>query len=164
MAYSQNFDSSNQGAIHAQEKRSENAPDFRGEIEISGDVLNHIMRQAQAGQPVRVELAGWKRVGRSNGKPFVSLAVAIPYKERTEAPPQRQSTHAQVTQGFRNPTQQQRPPIQTSRGPYPQQGQQPQRPVTRPQTQQNQMFRDDLNDDFPPDFGGGQQSSGPWDD
>lgn len=74
----------NSGALFSnRNKRSEQSPDLTGNIEISEDVLDYIVREATLGNTVRVELSGWMRTGRNNNT-FTSVKINIPYNVRME--------------------------------------------------------------------------------
>jgi hypothetical protein len=119
------------GALFVRDKngRSAMAPDWGGDVTLEGDVLDYVLRKAQSGGEVKLELSAWKRQGRNNTT-FISLAVQTPYAERQqqEAPQRRmapqRNEYADRNEGF-----------QTSRGRYP------------PADQGRQ--RQELNDDIP---------------
>jgi hypothetical protein len=85
----------NSGALFpTKEKRSSGSPDMQGNIEISEDVLDYILREAERGTKVKLELAAWIKMSRNNTS-FTSLSIKVPYDVRLRE------------QG--NPTYQQRP-------------------------------------------------------
>lgn len=63
------FDETNRGVLNINENKVGKQPDYRGKINVDGREL---------------ELAGWKRVRREDGKTFLSLKVQEPY-QRPEA-------------------------------------------------------------------------------
>lgn len=161
--------------------------DWNGEVSLENEVLDYIMDCAARGELVKIEIAGWNKVGPKGE--FISIKSNIPYALRgpsnTEkmvnkyAPrvqaaepargqpgptsrysPQRQIEEAPAYRPVRGGIAEQAMgrPIQTTRGPYPTG---PARPSTRPGTQQNTQFRQELNDDFPEDFPGDSPRSGP---
>ena len=54
----------NAGAMFLRQKRSEKSPDMGGDIILSGDLLDYIIRCAERGDECKVELSGWKRKTR----------------------------------------------------------------------------------------------------
>jgi hypothetical protein len=54
------------------------APTHEGEVEIDMPMLQYLNGQAKSGQPLKLRLAGWKRVAKSSGKTFLSLKVSEP--------------------------------------------------------------------------------------
>lgn len=79
-----NFDNKefpNSGAMFQREKKSQKAADFGGDFTISGEVLQYVMAQAQAGLPVKLEISGWKRIGQNNMN-FLSISIQTPYELR----------------------------------------------------------------------------------
>ena len=137
----------NSGALFpVKQKRSNNSPDQTGDIEIGEDVLDYILREAERGTKVKLELSAWIRISRNNTS-FTSLKINIPYGVRMEE------------QG--NPTYQQRPNYQ-QRQPAPQY-QQRQAPPPRQNVRQNyaeQSGRAPPPRDLPPlpRFGGSGQT------
>lgn len=74
----------NRGSLFANtNKRSENSADYNGYITMTGEVLDYVMREAERGGEVKLELSGWRRMSRNNNA-FTSLSVAIPYAVRQE--------------------------------------------------------------------------------
>ena len=74
-------------------KSSPNAPDVKGDLEIGREVLDHLIDCYENGQPIKMDIAGWKKA-KQNGEPFLSLRVQIK-RERQElqAAPQAQPFH-----------------------------------------------------------------------
>jgi hypothetical protein len=72
----------NSGALFSQQKKSQNAPDMNGNIVISEDVLDYVLKMAQQGE-VKLEISGWRRQAQS-GVNFLSLKVQTPYAERQQ--------------------------------------------------------------------------------
>ena len=68
------------GAIFAtKEKRSDNSPDYYGTLNLTRE---------EGGPELRI--AGWKRVGKESGVPFISIVIEPPKpKEGQSAQPQR---------------------------------------------------------------------------
>ena len=74
----------NSGALFpVKQKRSDNSPDFTGNITIADDVLDYILREAQNGNEVQLEMSAWLRISRNNTN-FTSLKINIPYAVRME--------------------------------------------------------------------------------
>jgi hypothetical protein len=72
----------NSGAIFpVRQKKSDNSPDMTGNILIADDVLDYIMREAEKGGDVKMELSAWVRTGRNNNT-FTSIKLNIPYDQR----------------------------------------------------------------------------------
>lgn len=68
----------NTGALFPRVKRSENTPDMGGDFNIDGEVKAYVVQCIKAGQPVKLELTGYRKTDR-NGKPFYSLKVKTPW-------------------------------------------------------------------------------------
>ncbi len=93
------------GALFVRDKKSPNAADYGGDVTLEGEVLDYILREAENGNPVKIEFGGWKRQGRNNTT-FISLSANIPYSVRqgqSQPAPQRRTNES----------------FQTSRGTYP---------------------------------------------
>lgn len=76
------FNDENSGSLHPRQKKTDKSPDMGGEINLSGDVLDHIRKAIESGQPsVRISLSAWRKMGRGNTS-FMSLAAQIPWKEQ----------------------------------------------------------------------------------
>jgi hypothetical protein len=73
----------NGGLFPVNDKRSDNSPDMSGTILIADDVLDYIVREAQNGNEVLMELKGWRRISRNNTN-YESIAINIPYNVRME--------------------------------------------------------------------------------
>jgi hypothetical protein len=74
----------NSGAIFpVQQKRSQNSPDMTGYIEISEEVLDYILREAERSDTVKLELSAWMKMSRNNNN-FTSVSINIPYGERIQ--------------------------------------------------------------------------------
>jgi hypothetical protein len=72
----------NSGALFpVKQKRSDNSPDMTGNILIADDVLDYILREAEKGDDVKMELSAWIRTGRNNNT-FTSIKINIPYDQR----------------------------------------------------------------------------------
>ena len=75
------------GALFLQtNKRSEKAPDYSGNLEISKELFKYLLEEAKAGRPIKMDLAGWKKQSKS-GTMFLSIVANKPYvKEQKSAP------------------------------------------------------------------------------
>jgi hypothetical protein len=72
MAYGKPFEEKpNSGSFHSQAvKKSENSPDYTGSITLD-------LRALGIGEGVhKVRLSGWKKISKSTGKQYMSLAVS----------------------------------------------------------------------------------------
>lgn len=171
----------NSGALFTREKKTPNAPDWGGDLEINGEVLDYILRCAERGEPVKIEISGWMKSGRNNSR-FISLNGKIPYAARSQNQPygnakpfvpgqDRQRVQNMVQQPQRNAQfggnsqQGQRAPVHQQ----PQQGGMADRaqqhmtsrgPYPATGSQQHTQFRRELNDEIP--FGGKPDNSPPW--
>ena len=69
-------------------KQSDKAPDWKGDVELSVNLLKHLTDQAKAGRPAKVSIAGWNRAAK-NGATFIGLKFSPPYaaQQPTQAPP-----------------------------------------------------------------------------
>lgn len=155
----------NSGTLFVRQKKGPKAPDYGGDFTLDGDVLDYIIRKAERGEPVKLDISGWKRMGRNNTT-FVSINIQTPYSERSGNDGQRATPSGRT--GYQNQSRgYQREPIQTSRGQYQRQGDM----IDDPRQAQgrggyddhrqqgrggyvdrgrNQNFHDELNDDLPP--------------
>jgi|SRR6478609_1260824 len=112
----------NSGTLFVRQKKGPKAPDYGGDFTIGGEVLDYIMRKAERGEPVKLEVSGWKRMGRNNTT-FVSLSIQTPYAERGGNEGQRATPSGRT--GYQNQSRgggNSREPINTSRGQYQRQG------------------------------------------
>jgi hypothetical protein len=74
----------NSGALFPlQNRRSDNSPDMTGNILIADEVLDYIVREAQNGNEVQLDMSAWQRISRNNTN-FTSLKINIPYNVRME--------------------------------------------------------------------------------
>lgn len=170
----------NSGTLNRRDK----GVDWNGKFSVEGDLLAYIMDCARRGTKCEIEIAGWDKTGPRGD--FISIVANVPYELRKEQGGGQPTTGNKYAQPVREPARGQpgptnryadkeeapayRPvrggiaeqamgrPIQTTRGPYPQQTA---RPSTRAGTQQNIQFRQELNDDFPENFPGDSPSRAP---
>ena len=74
----QGFKTTNRGALFVRQKYKETSPDVGGDIDIGGDVLQHILASVNGGATeVKIGLIGYKR-NTKNGTPMTSLTAVIP--------------------------------------------------------------------------------------
>lgn len=66
------------GILFANQKQSEKAPDFKGDIEFSAEVVKYLVDNLKAGKPAKLDLAGWHRKS-AKGTQFISLKASKPY-------------------------------------------------------------------------------------
>ena len=75
----------NSGSLfNVKEKRNPNWPDIRGDIFVSRDLLESVMKQD--GDLVKIAVSAWRKESKSGTK-YLSLSVSEPY-EKKEAPVQ----------------------------------------------------------------------------
>lgn len=99
----QNFP--NSGALfYRRNKKNANGPDIGGDIDLGADILQYVLQMHRAGNPVKLELAGWRKADR-NGQNFYSLRVRKPYDaaEMTQRDPQTQSNGYAAAKAEKNP-------------------------------------------------------------
>jgi hypothetical protein len=140
------------GALFVRDKKTAKAPDYGGDFVLEGPELEYVLAKARAGEPVKLEMSGWKRMGRNNTT-FISTQVQLPYAERGgQQRPQQGGRGGYQQQGQGRGGYQQGGPVGGG-----QQGgyqQQPRRPMQQ-----------DLNDQIP-DFGSSNRGRGndapPW--
>ena len=66
-------------------KTNEKAPDWKGDIELSTDVVSYLVKQLKEGQPAKLDFAGWNRTS-SKGTNFLSVKVSAPFQAKQQAP------------------------------------------------------------------------------
>lgn len=71
----------NSGALFNRKKASERAADMGGDLTFEGEVLDYILRCVENREPVKIELAAWRRSSNSAGG-WLSLKAEIPYEIR----------------------------------------------------------------------------------
>lgn len=77
----------NGGALFSRQKKSQNSPDMGGDFTLDGEVLDYVMKMAERGQPVKLELSVWRKMSRAN-QTYLDLKVSIPYAVRKDQQPQ----------------------------------------------------------------------------
>jgi uncharacterized protein (DUF736 family) len=63
-----------------QRKTTDKHPDYRGNLEISADLLKLMVEQHRGGDKINMDIAGWKKTSKS-GTTFLSLKADKPYKK-----------------------------------------------------------------------------------
>ena len=68
------------GALFANNRKTaQNAPDYRGELRISKEVLDNLVQQVQSGvQFPALEVSGWRKTSNS-GTTYISMSGRKPY-------------------------------------------------------------------------------------
>lgn len=66
------------GILFANKKQSDKAPDFKGEVELSAEVVKYLIDNLKGGKPAKLDLAGWHRTS-AKGTQFISLKASKPY-------------------------------------------------------------------------------------
>lgn len=95
----------NSGALFNRKKASERAADMGGDLTFEGEVLDYILRCVENREPVKIELAAWRRSSNSAGG-WLSLKAEIPYEIRKG---QSSSRPAQGTYPRQQPDRDERP-------------------------------------------------------
>ena len=74
----------NSGAMFANEqKKTENHPDWRGDVYLDKTFLIEQMDQAN-GPLVKVALSAWAMTAKSSGKKYLSLAASAPWVKKDD--------------------------------------------------------------------------------
>lgn len=68
----------NTGALFVAEKKNENYPDRRGDLYLSRELIEALLKQPDP--LVKVALSGWLK--EANGKKFLSLSAGEPYSKK----------------------------------------------------------------------------------
>lgn len=91
-------DRPNTGSLFAQqEKRSENAPDYTGNIIVGDEVVDHIKK---SGGMVKLRIAGWKKTAKT-GNVYLSLSVSLDTPK--QATPARKGPYNRRNEGNDSP-------------------------------------------------------------
>ena len=78
----------NSGALFINNRKTnEKAPDFKGDVEVSADLVSYLVTQLKEGKPAKIDIAGWNRAS-SKGTQFISVKFSTPFapKEQSQAP------------------------------------------------------------------------------
>lgn len=70
-------------AIDPRKKTNPKQPDFDGELVIDPADMHALLTEWQAGRPVKLRLAGWKRKSQ-RGQDFMSLKGSLPRQQGAE--------------------------------------------------------------------------------
>lgn len=73
------------GALFSPRVKTENAPDFRGDIELSADLCSYITRKAKSGEDVKINIALWSKQGQYGE--YFSAKLSQPYERKEEQRP-----------------------------------------------------------------------------
>lgn len=66
------------GILFVNKAQNDKAPSFKGDIELSAEVVKFLVENLRAGKPAKLELAGWNKTS-SKGTQFISLKLSKPY-------------------------------------------------------------------------------------
>ena len=69
-----------------QRKTNDKQPDYRGNLEISVDLLKLMVEQHKGGEKINMDIAGWKKTSKS-GSMFLSIKAGPPYKKEEKSSP-----------------------------------------------------------------------------
>ena len=79
----------NSGAIFRnRDKSNDQAPDWRGDVELDTELLKALIASAKNRQPIKLSIAGWEKEGNKAGT-FISVKLEIP---RAKAAPEAKSS------------------------------------------------------------------------
>lgn len=78
MAWEPKPDSGDGVLFWEEQKRSERAPDARGNITLSPGLLRLLADAARDGKELKVEVSGWSKTSQRSGKQFLSLLIQMP--------------------------------------------------------------------------------------
>jgi len=113
------------GALFANsDKKSQNHPDWRGNIEVTPEQMQRLYEMSQAGLTPKLQVAGWWRQPKSGGDTFLSMSTEAYMKQDAPQPPQGQN-YQQMGQPPQAPQQPQVQPPQPNAGYAPQAPAQP---------------------------------------
>jgi uncharacterized protein (DUF736 family) len=75
------------GALFANDRKTnDKQPDYRGNLEISVDLLKLLVEQHKGQGKINMDIAGWKKTSKS-GTTFLSLKADKPYKKEESSSP-----------------------------------------------------------------------------
>jgi uncharacterized protein (DUF736 family) len=73
------------GALFANDRKTnDKQPDYRGNLEISVDLLKLLVEQHKGGEKISMDVAGWKKTSKS-GTMFLSIKADKPYKKEEKS-------------------------------------------------------------------------------
>lgn len=67
------------------DKKSENHPDFRGNIEVSGEQIRKLIEMGKAGLEPKLQISGWWRQAASSGATYMSIQTEAYMKDSAPA-------------------------------------------------------------------------------
>lgn len=73
----------NTGALFVRQKRSPNAPDVGGDIEIGQDLIEYLNDCLSKNKPAKLGLVGWNKMSKDR-RSFTSLKAEVPYNDRED--------------------------------------------------------------------------------
>ena len=129
-----------------QDKKQENHPDFRGNIEVTGEQIKKLIEMGRAGLEPKLSVSGWWRVAATTGATYMSLqgeaymkdAEAQQYPQGQQQAPVQPPAGAPQGNGQYQPVQQ---------GQVPQQPQYQQAPVPQQPAPAQPAPEFDISDD-----------------
>jgi len=73
------------GALFANDRKTnDKQPDYRGNLEISVDLLKLLVEQHKGQGKINMDISGWKKTTKS-GSMFLSIKAGPPYKKEEKA-------------------------------------------------------------------------------
>lgn len=73
------------GALFSPRVKTENAPSFRGDIELSAELCAYISRKAKHGEDVKINIALWEKQGQYGE--YFSAKITQPFERKEEPRP-----------------------------------------------------------------------------
>jgi uncharacterized protein (DUF736 family) len=75
------------GALFTNDRKTnDKQPDYRGNLEISVDLLKLLVEQHKGQEKINMDISGWKKTSKS-GSTFLSLKAGPPYKKEEKSAP-----------------------------------------------------------------------------
>ena len=69
------------GALFVNDRKQKDThPDYEGTLDLDEELVRCLLDQLKAGEVPKLDIKGWKKVGKS-GKKFLSLSPKPPYKK-----------------------------------------------------------------------------------
>ena len=66
-------------------QRSARSPHVTGTLELSRDLLAALVKKVSAGEPPRIQLAGWRNSAARTGETYITLKAQLPYQAERAA-------------------------------------------------------------------------------
>lgn len=63
------------------DKKQENHPDFRGNIEVTGEQIRKLIEMGKAGMEPKLQISGWWRQAASSGNTYMSISTEAYMKD-----------------------------------------------------------------------------------